>query len=197
MNFLTLMLTFTLGLSYVQGIGQSTVESVSQKVKGKLNLDSILSIDKNTYLLELKNGELSICGYEFLDMTETINYKMFAVKTETYTSENKVQSVKVYSSNKSYIKTYFNKHPEINRFDIVSGRIYSNILLTKTNIKIGMTKDSILNTLFTSSTLYSKVNQLIVYENELAEAKTILIFKDNKLTEIRFDSSYDWIRKEK
>ena len=195
MKLSTLILTLTLGLSCIQLIGQSPDNNVSQKPKENLNLDSILNIEKNTFMIDLKNGELSISGYEFIDMAGTINYKMFATKTETYTSENKVQSVKVYSSDKSYIKTYFNKHPKINRFDIVSGKIYSNKLLTKTYIKIGMTKDSVLNTLFKPSILYSKVNQLTIYEDELAEAKTMLIFKDNKLAEIRFDSSYDWIKK--
>jgi hypothetical protein len=168
------------------------------EIKGQtfnIDLDSILKIEHNTLLADMQGDELNLCCYDLINLPLTITYELFSIKTETYSSESKVQRVTVYRHDSSFVKTYFNKHPQVNRLDLVSGKINSNKLFSNPDIKIGMTKDAVLNIIFKPSTLYAKINRIAIHENELGEAVTMLIFKDDKLTEIQFDSSYDWINK--
>lgn len=193
MNLSPLIAILAFGFSFSNVLCQSSNAGIGSK--DQLDLDSILKSETNTYLVHLKNDKLSFCNYELLNIPETINYNVFSAKTETYSLEKKVQRVNVYRSDSSFVKTYFNKHPKVNRRCLVSGRIYSNKLFASPDVRIGMTKEAVLNIIFKPSALYTKINRLTIYENESGDAMTLFVFKDNKLAEIRFDSSYDWINK--
>jgi hypothetical protein len=164
-------------------------------LKKHLDLDSILHVEENSLSAQLDDGTLTICCYNLFNISEKINYNAMMSKIETYVLEDKIQKITVYQLDKSFIKTYFNAQPEVKRLDLVSGTILSNDVLTKSEIKLGMSKDKVLSTFFKPTGLFAKINCLKLYENELGEAWTIFIFEENRLSEIKFDSSYDWINK--
>ena len=85
--------------------------------------------------------------------------------------------------------------PDVNKSDLVCGRIRNEGIIFDQGIKIGMPKHELLTKIFNPSKTLDRVDTLEVYENELGDAWTIYVFRNDTLTEIEFDSSYDWIEK--
>lgn len=160
----------------------------------KLNIDSLLNKKNNDYLATFKNGELSMCCYEILK-TDVLDLKMFKKTSEEYSEDYGIKKVDVYVYEDSYIKQFYNTHPQVNRLDLVSGKILSDKIELSNGIRIGMYKADLIGKIFKKSGFFDSVNILTIYENEIGDNWTSYIFKDNKLIEIKFDSSYDWIEK--
>jgi hypothetical protein len=160
--------------------------------KPKIDLDSLLNIKQNDHSAILKNGELSLCCYDIVKV-EILDLAMFKKQSEKHAQDNRMQNVNVYTFEDSYFKEFYNS--EINRLDLVYGRINSDKIQLSNGLKIGMTKSELLGLIFKQSKLFDSINDLKVYENEMGDYWTNYIFKNEKLIEIQFDSSYDWIDK--
>jgi len=160
--------------------------------KPKIDLDSLLNVKQNDHSAILKNGELSLCCYDIVKV-EILDLAMFKKQSEKHAQDNRMQNVNVYTFEDSYFKEFYNS--EINRLDLVYGRINSDKIQLSNGLKIGMTKSGLLGLIFKQSKLFDSINDLKVYENEMGDYWTNYIFKNEKLVEIQFDSSYDWIDK--
>ena len=164
------------------------------KTDGKLDLDSLIHIHNNQYLLSLSGGEVQLCyGYRF-DL-HVKDYNIFTKRTEKYNNGKSDQVVTVYIFENSFLKEYFNKDPDVNRLDIVYGRILSDKISLTEGVRVGMSKNAMLLKIFKPSDLFDSINKLTIYEDERGEYWTSIIFKDNRLAEVIFDSDYDWIDK--
>jgi len=171
-------------------------ESQSNKeTSNKINLDKILKDKYNNYLASYEKGNLSLCSYQLFDMTDKIKYSAFKKTTEKYTPNDKEETVNVYRSDSSFVKTYFNRDVTPNRLDVVCGRILYNELFETSKVQIGMKKSDFLELFFQPSEIFTKIESVSIYEDEMGEAFTTYRFNKNILVEIDFDSSYDWIDK--
>lgn len=161
----------------------------------RINLDETLNQKHNNYLVSIADSVISLCCYEILNVIQSLDYEKFNKTTEKYEFDNQTRTVDVYFSGDSYLKEYFNDHPSVMHKDLVCGKIDDNKLITKSYVKIGMTKTQLLEMIFQPSELFKRVNRLDIYENELGESFTSYIFVNDKLKEIEFDSDYEWIDK--
>ena len=174
-----------------------TENNIYEKQDVRINLDETLKDEQNDYLASLSNGVLDLCCYDLIDVSESVNYSKFTEGIEIYNStENKTDTINLYKFKGSYLKKYFNKNPRVQKLDLVSGKITDNSILYGSTIKIGMNKNELLELIFKPSNLFKIVNQLTISENELGEAFTIYKFENEKLKEILFDSTYEWIDKD-
>ncbi|WP_319503210.1 hypothetical protein [uncultured Draconibacterium sp.] len=160
----------------------------------RVNLDSLLEIETNDYLAFLVNGELTLCGYKLLHPYVT-DLEMFQENVEEYNLENEIKKVDIFVFGSSYIKLYYNDHPRVKNRDVVCGKILSDKIKLNHGIKIGMSKVEILEKIFRPTPLFQSINRLIIYEDESGEAWTELIFKQDILKQVNYDSDYDWIDK--
>lgn len=161
----------------------------------RLDFDLLLNDSQNQYLLTLKDNEIQICyGWQFDIHVQ--DYKIFTKQIEEYNDESGNHKVDVYVYHDSFIKEYFNKHPEVNRLDLVCGKILTNEIKLTQNIQIGMDKSKVFEKIFKPSDKFKNVSRLTIYEDERGESWVTLDFKDNKLIGVLFDSDYDWIDKE-
>ena len=116
---------------------------------------------------------------------------------EYYKEDDVTDTVDVYSYKESYIKKFYNRHPKVNRLDIVYGRIVSREVRIGTGLKVGMKKEAALEFFFKlQDSVVSSISELTIYENELRSNWVSLIFKNDKLVKVEFDSEYEWINKE-
>lgn len=161
--------------------------------QSKLSIDSLLLDIDNEYLATHKNGELALCCYEILE-TSIMNLSIFKKTIEKYNEEG-IKKVEVYSYGYSYIKVFYNSDPHVNRLDLVCGSLYSDKIELSNGIKIGMSKLELLSKIFIKSGFTDSVRILTVYENEIGDHWTSYKFNGDTLSEIRLDSSYDWIDK--
>jgi hypothetical protein len=162
----------------------------------RIDIESVLKDKHNEYLASFKNSKLSLCCYQLLDITKHIDYSAFTKTVEKYESENTIKQVDIYRFESSFLKKFYNKHPNVMHEDLVFGRIVDNNLIPNSKIKIGMTESSLLEILFQPTDFFKQIDTLTVYENELGESHTLFIFDNDSLVEILFDSDYDWINKE-
>ncbi len=160
----------------------------------RLDLDLLQNDSQNQYLLTLKDNEIQICyGWQF--DVHVQDYKLFTKRIEEYNDEYGNHKVDVYVYHDSFLKEYFNNHPEVNRLDLVCGKILTNEIKLTQGIQIGMDKSKILEKIFKPSDKFDTVSRLTIYEDERGESWVTLDFKDNKLVGVLFDSDYDWIDK--
>lgn len=174
------------------------VELIEQKSKKKDNLFDFDSLEigiPDLYYSSFKNGELSLCCFELLN-AEITDLKIFKKSTENYELDGSMQDIDVYIYGESFIKKYYNHHPKVNHLDLVCGRIVSSNIKLSQGIKIGMSKSALMERIFKPSPSFDSVSRLTIYENEMGEKWTSYIFNKDSLTEILFDSEYDWIDKE-
>ncbi len=188
-------------LSVLNSVGKDTSSDefiVNKHVDSdsRIEIKSELNEKHNDYLASFDNTELSICCYQLLDISKHIDYEKCTKTIEEYESENNIKHVDIYIFENSFLKKFYNKHPEVMHEDIVCGRIVDNNLISNSKIKIGMTKSSLLETIFQPTEFFEQISILTVYENELGESHTSYRFDNDKLVEIVFDSDYDWIDKE-
>src|SRR5690606_19191782 len=120
----------------------------------------------------LNDSVLSLCCYEIFDVLKLIDYKKFNKTTEEYDIENQKKTVDVFYLEKSFLKKYYNDHPQVKHTDLVCGRIDNNNLIKNGSIQIGMTKNDLLKITFQPTETFLKINQLDIYENELGESYT-------------------------
>ncbi len=161
----------------------------------RLDLDLLLNDSLNQHILTLKNNEIQICyGLQF-DL-HIQDYKLFTKQIEEYNDEFGNHKVDVYVYHDSFFKEYFNNHPNVNRLDLVCGKILTNDIKLTQGIQIGMDKSKILEKIFKPSDRFKSVSKLTIYKDESGESWVTLNFMDNKLIEVLFDSDYDWIDKE-
>ena len=193
-----------------EGSGSTTEKTDSQSIRDpdltdktvsnsityeeKLTIDSLLLARDNEYLLSYKTGELILCCYDILE-SDILNLNIFKKTVEEYNEEDGIKKVDVYEYGNSYIKQFYNSHPQVDRLDLVCGDLFSDKIELSNGIRIGMTKADLLGKLFQKSAFFDSVRIMTVYENEIGDYWTSYIFKNNKLAEIKFDSSYDWIDK--
>jgi hypothetical protein len=182
---------------------------------GQQNRDSLLDLDKiinkgpvNSYhyFASLKNDVLEIVDMDielenpFGNLGEKNllkEYPFLNVSNETYTIEkNRKGTVKKYSFNKSFIKTYYNDHPSVKNLDLVCGTITDTIFILYTGIRIGMTKKTFFKTFFKLTRYINDINKVIVYCDGQGDQWATYIFAGNKLKEISFNSCYTWIKKD-
>jgi len=181
----------------VNKIKKDTIEKIESIASDKrINLDSILNQKHNDYLASVDDSTLSLCCYEVLDIIKSIDLRKFKKTTEVYDLENQKKTVDVFYLGESFLKEYYNNHPEVMHKDLICGKIDNNDLITNSKIQIGMNKTDLLQMIFQPTEIFEKINRLDIYENELGESFTSYIFENNKLKEITFDSDYDWIDKE-
>lgn len=181
----------------VDNIENDTIEKIELDTSDKkINLDLVLNQKHNHFLASLNDSVLSLCCYEILDVVKLIDYKKLNKTTEEYDLENQKKTVDVFYLGKSFLKKYYNDHPQVMHTDLVCGRIDNNSLIKNGSIQIGMTKNDLLKITFQPTETFSKINQLDIYENELGESYTSYRFLNDTLKEIVFDSDYDWIDKE-
>ena len=162
----------------------------------RINLDLVLNQKHNDYLASVNDSLLSLCCYEILDIIEFIDYKKFIKTSEVYDLENQKKTVDVYYSGKSFLKKYYNDHPQVMNDNLVYGRIDNNDLIRNGVIQIGMSKYDLLKIAFQPTDFFERINRLDIYENELGESFTSYRFVNDTLREVVFDSDYDWISKE-
>jgi hypothetical protein len=170
------------------------IEKSDLDKQSKFSIDSLLLDMDNEYLATYKNGELALCCYEILE-TSILNFNIFKKSIEEYNEEEGIQKVEVYSYGDSYIKEFYNSDPQVDRLDLVCGSVYSDKIELSNGIKIGMSKLELLSKIFIKSDFTDSVRILTVYENEIGDYWTSYIFNGDSLSEVRFDSSYDWIDK--
>ena len=175
---------------------EKLVEKKQVDSDSRIEIDSVLKDKYNAYLVSFKNSELSLCCYQLFDITKHIDYAICTKTVEEYESENKIKQVDIYKFESSFLKKFYNKHPNVMHEDIVCGRIVDNNLIPNSKIKIGMTKSSLLEILFKPTEFFEQISILTVYENELGESHTSYMFDNDILVEIVFNSDYDWIDKE-
>jgi len=188
-----------------QSVSNSTSKSIKSEAYltkekdkhcNKIDLDKILAQSQNKYLANFDNGNLDMCGYYLIDITNKINFRNFVKTQESYELDNSENIVNVYRKDSSFVKTYFNKHPRMNQLDIVCGVIYDNDLINHNFLKLGIAKDELLTNYFCKSNMLKKINSLTIWENELGDAFTSYKFLNDTLKAIEFNSSYEWINKE-
>ncbi|MDO5968593.1 hypothetical protein Q4Q35_02125 [Flavivirga aquimarina] len=162
----------------------------------RIDLNEILSLDKNDYLASFSNGNLELCCYyEIIDLSESIIRSNFKKTIETYNSEDKTDTVFVYKSETSFFKEYYNHHPKVNRLDLVYGEIFDESHIDDKRVEIGQNKIKFLEQFFLPSKKMNEIKQFSISEDELGEAETIFKFEEDKLKMIIFNSSYSWINK--
>ncbi len=165
----------------------------------KLDLDSLINVWPNQYLLTFKNSDLDICYIKQFEL-KVQDYSLFAKSLETYTriSEDEIDTLTadVYTYKESYLKEYFNDHPDVKQIDIAYGKIVNEKILLTHGIRVGMAKDSILNKIFKSTNTFDSVSKLTIYKDEFGDDWVILNFAENKLSEVIFDSFFNWIEKD-
>jgi len=174
----------------------SIIKIESNSSDKRINLDFILNQKHNDFLASFDDSVLIICCYDILNIIKSIDYKKFKKTSEKYDIENQTKTVNVFYLEKSFLKEYYNDHPQVMHKDLICGRIDNNDLLTESKIQIGMKKTDLLQIIFQPTETFDEVIRLDIYENELGESFTSYIFENNKLKEIIFDSDYDWIDKE-
>ncbi len=172
----------------------STTKNSYRIVANKINLDSIL-INKNLYLASLNDSTLSLCCYDILDITQSINYQAFEKSSEEYEIEGQTKKVTIYSSGTSFLKEFENNHPQVMETQLVCGRIKDNHLISNSTVQIGMKKNDLLSTIFQPTEIFEEIKQLDIFENEIS-GSTSYHFENNLLVQIVFNSDYDWIDKE-
>ncbi|WP_276373715.1 hypothetical protein [Chryseolinea sp. H1M3-3] len=163
--------------------------------EGKVDIDSILQTKENEYLASFDSGILSLCCYDLLNMTGNLPTSTFRMTKEEYKEDGEVKTVDVFTMDSSFFKTFYNAHPDVERTDLVCGEISSDKIVFDHGIRIGMKKSELLSKIFKPSKMFDKINKLEIYENEMGEAWTTLIFTNERLTRIEFDSDYDWIER--
>ena len=174
---------------------QNEVESIIIS-DDRLDLDEILSSDENDYITSFTDGTLSMCCYdEIIDLSESLIRSNFKKEIETYNSEDKIDTVFVYKSKKSFFKEYYNNHPKVDRMNLVYGEILDEKDLDDKRAEIGLSKIKFLQQFFKPTEILNELEQFSISEDELGEAETIFKFEDDKLKVIIFNSSYDWINK--
>ena len=197
LSFICLMILFlsSSGKANQNSEHVSNITFDINKSDPRINLDSLLEIETNSYLASLVNGELTLCGYKLFHPYVT-DFEIFQENVEEYNLENEIKKVDVFVFESSYIKQYYNDHPRVKNRDVVCGKILSDKIKLNHGIKIGMSKVKILEEIFRPTPLFQSINRLIIYEDELGEAWTELIFNQDILERVNYDSDYDWIDKE-
>ena len=177
-------------------VGSNSLENTNANIsKGKIDLDSILLQKHNEYFASIEDSTLSMCCYQIFNIIPSIDFTRFNKTTEKYLLDNQTHTVDVYFHESSFIKRFYNSHPEVIHQDLVCGRIQNKELIANDLIQIGMTKSQFFNIFFRPTELIKQLTRLDIYENELGESFTSYRFMNDTLKEIIFDSDYDWIDK--
>lgn len=161
----------------------------------RINLDSILNEEYDYYLSSIEDSLLSIVGYNTLNIIDKIDFNKFYKSIEKYNFDNEVHQIDVFYLGTSFVKKYYNRHPDVMRTDLVCGMINNNTLINGNTIQIGMLKNDLLELVFQPTQTFDKVIQFNIYEDETGEAFTSYIFENDTLKNITFDSDYSWIEK--
>lgn len=170
----------------------------SQQVNNKPITGSIeawLEDPEDDDMASFDKGVLSLCCYDLLDVGDDIILDILDMKIEEYDLEGQTKQVSVYYLDESFLKYYYNDHPNVMKNHIISGRITNNDLIPDSKVKIGMARDLFLERLFEKSDFFARVDQVDIYEDEIGLIYTSYKFENGRLTEIQFDSDYDWIDK--
>jgi len=164
-------------------------------LEDKVDIDSVLKTRHNDYQASFDGGTLSICCHDLLDITSNLPSKSFQRTTEDYKDDEKVKIVEVYSRDDSFYKMFYNSHPDVQKTDLVCGQIRNEGIVFDQGVRIGMPKHELLIKIFHPSKTLDRVDKLEIYENEMGEAWTIYVFRNDTLSEIEFDSNCDWIER--
>ncbi|MEM8897996.1 MAG: hypothetical protein AAGC85_07815 [Bacteroidota bacterium] len=159
----------------------------------RINLTTTLLDNQNDYLLSLEGNTLSLCCYELLDISIHLPLKLANKTVETYESEGQLKEVNLFQLDSSFVKIFYNDHPRVMREEIVCGRIKDNNFLDSEKVDIGMPKEELFRILFHKDPRLTTIDTLEIYEDELGNAFTSYIFREEKLKEIILASDYDWI----
>ncbi len=194
-----------------ENINVNIVEKVELKINetnnsyqqdNRLVLDSLLNNKYNNFLASMENGYMTICCYHnlldnplpFLTEDSLLSeYKFLELYKEYYEFDGKIHEVKVYRYGDSYFKTHYHEYQGRFYTNLVCGKIESEKFIFRNGIQIGMNRSKFLELIFEPSELFNKIDTLTISKNELGEAETYYIFSEDKLTEIIFESIYDWI----
>ncbi len=168
-----------------------------KKQDSRMDLDEMIADKHNEYLASLEEGNLTMFGYYgLIDISDSLHLNRFTKSSENFESEGEIQTVDVYVFDKSFLKKYFNNHPQVNQLDLVSGRILNAELINSSVIQLDMTKEDFLGVFFQTSKLFDEIDTVTIYRSEEGLAHTSYIFEDDQLSQIIFDSAYDWIDKD-
>ncbi|MGC3946397.1 MAG: hypothetical protein QM762_18065 [Chryseolinea sp.] len=183
----------------------STVESIEVEpeptafpnfnLEDRVDIDAALKIQDNAYMATLDSGTLSLCCYDLLDITQKLPSKSFERTAEEYKDYDGVKIVDVWSKGGSFYKLFNNSHPDVRRTELVCGQIRDEEVVFSRGIRVGMPKRLLLTQMFLESQTLARVDELKIVEDEMGEAWTIYVFRNDTLREIRFDSYNDWIER--